>query len=297
MNNLSVLENGIVPVYTTDTGERVVDGRELWRKLESKTEFSHWIKRRFDECDALQNQDFSVSVKIGENLDGGRPTQEYTVKLAIAKEMAMLERNDIGKQVRKYFIAVEEKHTSQTIDVSCLSPELQMFKQMWDSMAAAQLEQKEMKKQLAEAADKAEAASEKADAAVAEVSSIKDIIIERDDDWRSWINKMFNNAVMNSPDKDFRTIRSETYEMLDRRAGCDTGRRLENLKHRLRENGAAKSKMSSVTRLDVIETDIKLKEIYTAIVKELAVRYAALPSATGSYRYDSALAYYSKLSQ
>jgi len=40
---------------------------------------------------------------------------EYIIKLDIAKEMAMLERNDKGKQVRRYFIEVEKEYKGQRV--------------------------------------------------------------------------------------------------------------------------------------------------------------------------------------
>lgn len=36
MNNLTVIENELVPVYETSTGEKVVYGTELHKALESK---------------------------------------------------------------------------------------------------------------------------------------------------------------------------------------------------------------------------------------------------------------------
>lgn len=50
---------------------------------------------------------------------------EYLIKLDTAKEMAMLERNEKGKQVRRYFIQVEKKYKEKSTDLSDLSVELQ----------------------------------------------------------------------------------------------------------------------------------------------------------------------------
>lgn len=110
MDNLRLLENELVPVYTTSTGEKVVYGKDLHRKLEIKTDFSTWVKRRFNECDAEEHTDFEVLPIFGENLSGGRPQIDYIIKIDTAKEMAMLEKNDIGKGVRKYFIQIEKKY-------------------------------------------------------------------------------------------------------------------------------------------------------------------------------------------
>ena len=43
--NMTMVDNEIVPVYETDKGEKIVDGRELHGVLESKQDFSTWIKK------------------------------------------------------------------------------------------------------------------------------------------------------------------------------------------------------------------------------------------------------------
>lgn len=108
MGELKVIESELVPVYQTDTGQKVVYGTELYECLGSKRQYTDWIRERFSDCDAIENKDFqSFSLK---NEKGGRPKTEYIIQLATAKEMAMLERNDKGKKVRRYFISVEEKY-------------------------------------------------------------------------------------------------------------------------------------------------------------------------------------------
>lgn len=108
MKELRVIENDLVPVYETSTGKKVVYGTELHTVLDVKTPYRTWIERRFDECEAIENQDYS-SEQIC-TLSGGTPKKEHLIKLDTAKEMAMLERNEKGKQVRRYFIQVEKKY-------------------------------------------------------------------------------------------------------------------------------------------------------------------------------------------
>ena len=112
MKELKVIENELVPVYETSTGEKVVYGTELHAVLEVRSKFADWIKNRINDCEALENEDFQSFSKILEK--GGRPQTEYIIKLDIAKEMAMLERNEKGKQVRRYFIQIEKKYKEQT---------------------------------------------------------------------------------------------------------------------------------------------------------------------------------------
>lgn len=108
MENLTVIENELVPVYETSTGEKVVYGTELHAVLEVKSNYREWIKRRFADIDAAENEDFQ-SVEIS-TVVGGTPKKDHIIKLDTAKEMAMLERNEKGKQVRRYFIQIEKKY-------------------------------------------------------------------------------------------------------------------------------------------------------------------------------------------
>lgn len=125
MQNLKVIENELVPVYETSTGEKVVYGSELYEVLEVKSKFADWIKNRLNDCEAMENEDFQTFSK---KLEKGRPSVDYIIKLDIAKEIAMLERNEKGKQVRRYFIQVEKKYKEkqhQLTDLSGLSAEPQ----------------------------------------------------------------------------------------------------------------------------------------------------------------------------
>ena len=73
MQNLKVIENELVPVYETSTGEKVVYGTELYECLGSKQEYSNWVRNRLKECDSLENEDFTI---ILSKSTGGRPKNE-----------------------------------------------------------------------------------------------------------------------------------------------------------------------------------------------------------------------------
>lgn len=121
-SNLTVIENELVPVYETSAGEKVVYGSELYESLGSKRQYTDWIKGRLLECDAVKDEDYQSFSQNSEKPAGGRPKSEYIIKLDTAKEMAMLERNEKGKQVRRYFIEIEKKYKENPLD--SLSTEL-----------------------------------------------------------------------------------------------------------------------------------------------------------------------------
>lgn len=92
-----------------------VNARELHAYLEIGKDFSNWIKDRIDKYGFVENQDFIIFAKIGENSSAGRPSKEYFLTLDMAKELSMVERNEKGKQARQYFIQCERK-ANQPVD-------------------------------------------------------------------------------------------------------------------------------------------------------------------------------------
>lgn len=117
MDNMIVIENDLVPVYQTSMREKVVYGTELHRVLEVKTSYRDWSERRFKDCDAVENEDYEAAQICAPS---GQSRKEHIIKLDTAKEMAMLERNEKGKQVRRYFIWVDKKYKE-----SKASPEIE----------------------------------------------------------------------------------------------------------------------------------------------------------------------------
>ena len=88
---------------------KTVNARELHSFLESKQDFSTWIKNRIEKYDFIENQDFIVFHKKMENPQGGRPMSEYAITLDMAKELSMVENNEQGRLARRYFIECEKK--------------------------------------------------------------------------------------------------------------------------------------------------------------------------------------------
>ncbi len=70
----------------------------------------------------------------------------------------------------------------------------------------------------------------------------------------------------------YRDVNNEISSLVDRRAGVSLNTRLTNHRNRMAEQGVCKSTRDKVSKVDIIAEDKKLIEIYTAIVKELAVK-------------------------
>lgn len=105
----------ITKQYICDDQIQTVNARELHIFLEVGKDFSTWVKDRIEKYNFVENQDFVCSPILGSEGRGGQNRVDYHLSLDMAKELAMVERNEKGKQARQYFIECEKK-AKQTLD-------------------------------------------------------------------------------------------------------------------------------------------------------------------------------------
>ncbi len=104
--------NELINITVNDNHEPVVSGRDLHKVLEIKTQYTKWLER-MSEYGFVENEDFMAISQKRLTAQGNQT--EYTdhiLKLDMAKEIAMLQRNEKSKQVRKYFIQIEKDFNS-----------------------------------------------------------------------------------------------------------------------------------------------------------------------------------------
>ncbi len=105
-----------------------VNAREIHEFLEVKTKFADWIKRAIEKYDFVENQDFSIL----KNGNGSNAFIDYIVTLEMGKELAMLENNPKGKEIRKEFIDFEVK--GKTL-INQQSQEIQILQGMLNTIS------------------------------------------------------------------------------------------------------------------------------------------------------------------
>ena len=106
----------IVPVIPGQIGGRetnIVSGVSLHKALGVETRMTDWIKRRISEYGFKEGTDYIIVQNLRpSNLSSSKSRQqvghEYLTTLNMAKELAMVERNEQGRAVRRYFIQCEE---------------------------------------------------------------------------------------------------------------------------------------------------------------------------------------------
>ena len=102
MNELIKIESKEIDNESVQT----VNARELHGYLDIRSKFATWITNRISKYNFQENLDFLSVSKILEN--GGKMI-EYFITIDMAKELAMVENNDKGREARKYFIECEKK--------------------------------------------------------------------------------------------------------------------------------------------------------------------------------------------
>lgn len=144
--------------------------------------------------------------------------------------------------------------------MSKLSPELQMFQKIFNSVAEQQLEQKRQAEQLNHVEQR--------------VESIREVVALDTTSWRDDTGNILRKISMElGGGQAYSQVRAESYELLSKRMGVNLKQRLTNKRRRMADEGICKSTRDKLSYVDIIAEDKKLIEGYTAIVKEMAIRY------------------------
>ena len=109
--------NELIKVHYDNADRPTVLARDLYKELGVKEKYTDWFKRMceygfsedVDYCSFLSESSFSEK---SEKPKGGRPSVDHQITIPMAKELCMLQRTEKGKQMRQYFIAVEEQWNS-----------------------------------------------------------------------------------------------------------------------------------------------------------------------------------------
>ena len=89
-----------------------VSGRELHTALKIGTKYSDWFKRMCDYGFA-EGMDYQTCFSnLGSEMHGGQNKMDHQLTIDMAKQLCMIQRTDIGRKFRQYFIKVEESWNS-----------------------------------------------------------------------------------------------------------------------------------------------------------------------------------------
>ena len=105
----------LINIKTSETGEPSVSGRELHEFLGVTTRYNDWFPRMV-EYGFTEGKDFNLlkneQVRFEGNREVTRELIDHLLTIDMAKEIAMIQRTDRGKQARRYFIQIEKDYNS-----------------------------------------------------------------------------------------------------------------------------------------------------------------------------------------
>ncbi|MBP1905299.1 anti-repressor protein [Paenibacillus turicensis] len=104
--------NQLIPTHSNDNGNLLVSGRELHEFLEIATRYNDWFSRML-EYGFTENVDFIAITQKRVTGQGNETTYtDHHIKIEMAKELCMIQRNEKGRQARMYFLELEQKWNS-----------------------------------------------------------------------------------------------------------------------------------------------------------------------------------------
>ena len=110
----------LIKIQTNEVGENCVSARELHEGLEVGRDFTTWVKGRISKYGFEENIDFTIVNLAPPNRGaswGGNNKLDYIITVDMAKELCMVENNELGRKFRKYFIECEKKLKEITKEV------------------------------------------------------------------------------------------------------------------------------------------------------------------------------------
>lgn len=118
--------NELIKIEMNENQEIIVSARELHKGLEVESRYNDWFKRML-KYGFEENLDYIAITQKKVTAQGNETTYiDHVIKLDMAKEICMLQRNDKGKKFRKYFIECEKRLKEQQLPQLTRKEELQL---------------------------------------------------------------------------------------------------------------------------------------------------------------------------
>jgi len=237
-----------------ENGKKAVSARELYLGLGlNKTQWSRWHPLNITENEYFkENTDWAG---VRHDVEGNE-TMDFAISIDYAKHIAMMARTEKSHLYRNYFMECEKQ--------------VQAVKQMSQAELTAAIAQNQV-----EIERTANAALAMATKASQQITYALDVFAETPaaENWKQEMNNKINQLILDNR-LNYQQFKHETYTELENKAGCDLAARQNNLKKRLKANGATYETRLAATKLDVIDRDKLLRPIYEGIVRKHQVKFA-----------------------
>lgn len=230
-----------------DTLHQRADGTARKRFNENKTHF-------IDELDFFTVTQASEIRTLGlERPQGGIPEKIILITESGYLMLVKSFHDDLAWEVQRKLVNGYFRIQTVQEQFADLSPELRLLINL-------EISQKQQAKELAEVKQ--------------EMQDIRDAVALHPDQWREETRRLISKiAQARGGGGAYQEVNEEIYSLVNVRGGVNLRTRLANKYNRMAGEGARKSQLDKLNKLDVIAEDKKLREIYIAIVKEMAVKF------------------------
>lgn len=262
MNNnletIRIFSEDVIPVYDTDTGEKVVLGRELYERLKIKTDYTHWFARMC-EYGFVDGTDYFTDVKNVTRDDGRKMPQkqiDHILTLDMAKHIAMIQRTPQGMEIRQKLIDLEKNVSHYPVGQPSSLQILNMMVQAVNEQAARSAE-----------------TEKRVDAIESSFNNMCSIMtISVKDDARKVCQRTLNAiATKRGGGTAYADVWNEVYDEM-KENGFDVRRRLDNRKKDAVSKGMSKTFVRKINAVDIIfdSKDKKMESAFINSVRRLA---------------------------
>lgn len=243
--------------------------RKLYAFLElDSRNYSRWCKSNITENEfAEENVDYFYSSSMKSEQGRGNFAEDYKLTAHFAKKLSMKGNGAKAEEARDYFTTLEERVKQKVIDFNQLSPELQMFQKIFNSVAEQQLEQRRQAERISKLEDNQKTIS----------TAMKG---RTEEEFSHWVNRCLsaiaesdNYHYIGSRQERHRAVRAESYERLNEKRPCRLNQRVEAEQGRALRAGASTARVKAINKLYVIEHDKDLKPVYEAVIREMMIYY------------------------
>lgn len=239
--------------------------RKLYGFLElAKGQFARWAKANIIENEfAEENVDYwGVDINVEGNV-----TQDYKLTAHFAKKLSVKGNGERAEQAREYFTRLEEKVKQKAVNLASLSPQLQMFNAIFQSVAQTELEQKRQASQISKLQENQALISQA-------------VTKESEKNFREWVNSCLsriaesdNFQYIGTREERHKAVRIESYKRLNEKRPCRLDQRVLTGKGKAAKAGASTARINAINKLTIIEADKDLKPVYESVIREMLIAY------------------------
>lgn len=259
MNNnletIRIFSEDVIPVYDTDTGEKVVLGRELHERLKIKTAYKDWFPRMC-EYGFVDGKDYGSFLSNRSDGLAGKPRTDHIITLDMAKHIAMIQRTPEGMEIRQKLIDLEKNVSHYPIGQPSSLQILNMMVQAVNEQAARSAE-----------------TEKRVDAIESSFNNMCSIMtLSVKDDARKVCQRTLNAiATKRGGGTAYADVWNEVYDEM-KENGFDVRRRLDNRKKDAASKGMSKTFVRKINAVDIIfdSKDKKMESAFINSVRRLA---------------------------